>query len=66
MTIEELNDLREEIKDLLDAKEFKSFLTKKVIQFLSDINKVSVLVIKGWIFQIYTLTKRVEKYHYIN
>ena len=64
--IEELMDLRSELDSLRHTELFQEFLELKDIAFPKDINKVSAMVIKAWLFQFYAQIGDVESYEKIN
>ena len=66
LMIEELIDLRSELNSLRYTELFQEFLESEDITFPKDINKVSAMVIKGWLFQFYVQMEDVESYEKIN
>jgi hypothetical protein len=45
--IEELQELKQEVGNLLITKEFQKFLSLQSILFLNDINTMLALILKG-------------------
>ena len=66
LMIEELTDLRSELDSLRYTELFQEFLESEDITFPKDINKVSAMVIKGWLFQFYIQMGDIESYEKIN
>ena len=64
--IEELTDLREELKSLRHVEQFQEFLELEKLTFMNDISKISASTIKGWLFQFYTQVNDIESYERIN
>ena len=66
VSIEELNELKLEVEDLLLAMDFKHFLEIQNIFFPLSLNSILVSVTKGWLFEFYRSVEDYDQYDTIN
>ena len=66
MAIEELNDAREDIEEIVESVDCLQLIRVRKMQLPLDIKSMMAPRIKGWLFTYYSLTEEIESGDHMN
>ena len=66
MVVEEFLELKDKINEVLLSDDYSLLVSENKIAPITDINKLQVLQMKGWLFSFYSLIDDFDWYDRIN
>ena len=66
MVVEEFLELKDEINKAILSDDYSLLISENKITSITDINKLQVLQMKGWLFSFYSLIDDFNQYDRIN
>ena len=64
--VDDLDELREEVREVLLSEECVQLVSDNKISPINDVENMQLSIMKGWLFNFYSLTENYEKYDKIN